>query len=305
MEPRNQVVCTSACGQPRARRILPLRAVALSVLALATASLLATVARPAWSTLAATNDPPSPAASVAPRKGDPAPRPLRQALGRGASRLDVVFGKAENTQAILYMHGLCGNPLAFGSWAEAAAEHGTLIAMRGDIRCKRRPRRFRWSLNWKRHNRRISQAIERVNRLRKQRQERLLRLDHVALIGYSQGARRVEWLAARFPQRFRRVAIIATAKEPTAQRLNGCESVLLMAGALDAKLHIRRAHQNLLKHGLRSAYLELPAARHGSYGPKAKPTMARGLGWLFAKTKGSQPSAKRPPKRAGLSKKMP
>ncbi len=201
----------------------------------------------------------------------------------GDRPVEMVEGPARSPKVIIYMHGVCGDPVAFRSWVSSAVKHATLISLRGDLRCDKRPGRCKWSYRHASHNRRVTAAIKAVNAVRAAAGSTLLSLDEVVLVGYSQGARRAESMAFRFPKRYRRVALIGIATEPLVHKLRASEAVLLMAGERDARQHIRDGRDHLVRAGKRVHYLELPKARHGQYGPDAKATMGRGLDWLFKK----------------------
>ncbi|HHH31040.1 MAG TPA: hypothetical protein ENK57_22215 [Polyangiaceae bacterium] len=195
----------------------------------------------------------------------------------GDAALEVLLGPPSVSQVIVYMHGVCGDPFAFRSWARAARRRATFISLRGDETCEKRPSRRRWSWDLPRLDRRIRDAIAAVGHFR----GRPLDADDVALVGYSQGAHRVEHLAFRFPERYRRVLMIAPANEPNAGRLAKAERVVLMAGGWDAKTHILKGFRDLERRQRAAKYLELPKARHGQYGPEAPRVMDEALGWLL------------------------
>lgn len=204
----------------------------------------------------------------------------------GDRDVEVALGPIDSARVIIYLHGTCGDPYAFQSWIDAAVAHATLISLRGDEACKKNTSRSQWSWDSKKNARRIDVAIAAVQKLRESMVDSVevtpLDKDDVTLIGYSQGAHRAEVLAHRFPKRFKRVALIAMAKQPDAGRLHHTERVLLMAGGWDARTHIYEGYQEMRrtkKDAVR--YLELPKARHGEYGPKAQETMADALDWLF------------------------
>lgn len=216
---------------------------------------------------------------------DKATAPIIAVEVPGDRTIEVVLGPMQTSKVIVYLHGVCGNPLAFETWAAAAREHATFISMRGDRACKKRKGRYEWSYDLAGLNRRIDRAIDAVDKLRSDlvdsTEPAKLDRSQVVLIGYSQGAHRVESMAHRFHERFPRVVIIAPAREPDAAKLNVSERVLLIAGEKDAKKHIRDAHDKLEKAGRPVKYLELPEARHGEYGPQAQEVMAQGLDWLY------------------------
>jgi predicted esterase len=203
----------------------------------------------------------------------------------GDNPIEVVLGAPDVGRAIVYLHGVCGDPFAFESWIEAASAHGTFISLRGDERCDDRPGRFKWSFDYARLDRRIRAALEAADVLRRDMVDSVavkpLDPDDVALVGYSQGAHRVQWMAARYPDRYRRVALIALSTEPSPARLARAEKILIVAGGWDARTHLWEGHNALKKAGKTVLYKELPKARHGEYGPAAQETMAAALDWLF------------------------
>lgn len=204
-------------------------------------------------------------------------QPTTIAVGRDAD-LEVLVGPPSSAQVVVYMHGVCGDPLAFRTWARAARRRATFISLRGDEVCEKRPSRRRWSWNMDRLDRRIRRAIATVGAVRTG-----VPLDtaQIVLVGYSQGAHRVEQLAFRFPERYPRVIMIAPANEPDAGRLAKTERVLLMAGGWDARSHIQKAFRTLQRRSHPSKYLELPKARHGQYGPEAARVMDEAFAWLL------------------------
>jgi len=194
--------------------------------------------------------------------------------------IEVVFGPKQSQRVIVYLHGVCGDPLAFESWVGAAARHATFISLRGDQKCRKRPGRFKWSYNYQRNNKRITAAIEAAAKAR----GAALDTGKVVLMGYSQGAGRTEAMARRFPDRYRRIAIIAIVSEPRVANLRRADAVLLMAGSLDAHKHIQDGANKLARAGKRVRYIELPGARHGEYGDEAPRVMRVALDWLLGAT---------------------
>lgn len=219
-------------------------------------------------------------AAGAGESNDDSEPPIVHLRVKGDRHVEVVLGPDDSANVIVYLHGVCGNPLAFRSWASAASAHATFISMRGDLECEKRKRRFKWSYNFKGLDQRIDRVIDAVEELRDEEAEPLDR-GSVVLVGYSQGAHRVETMAHRYPKRYGRVVIIAPARAPDPFKLRKSERVLLIAGEKDAKKHIREGYEKLKKSGTAVKYLELPGARHGEYGPEAHRVMADGLEWLY------------------------
>jgi predicted esterase len=204
----------------------------------------------------------------------------------GDKPVEVVLGPISSAHVIVYMHGLCGDPFAFSSWAKAVAKHATLISLRGDRRCKKNRSRYKWSYDHKKNDRRISKAIEAVETFRQAMVDsvKVTPLDgsHLTLLGYSQGAARAAQMAYRFPKRYRRVGLIASPAAPNATMLLKSERVLLVAGGWDVRKHIKGGLEKLKRAKIDARYLELPKARHGEYGPEALRVMGDGVAWLLA-----------------------
>lgn len=199
----------------------------------------------------------------------------------GDREIEVLDGPPRSSRVIVYMHGVCGDPLAFRSWSGAASRFATLISLRGDSPCGKRPGRSTWGYDLVGTDKRVTAAIRRANARRRARGETQLDASKVTLVGYSLGARRAEWLAGKFPQRYVRVAMIGSPVKPEFRALSRHARFLVMAGSLDARRHLVEGSQDLARAGLTVRYLELPSARHGEYGPQAYEVMTEGLVWLF------------------------
>jgi predicted esterase len=104
---------------------------------------------------------------------------------------------------LIYLHGYCGDVNAALSFADAASEHGTLIALLGDQPCKDKPGRFKWSRDIRGLDARIRRAIQLVGRA--------LAIDFsrqdITLVGYSQGALRAESLSRYYGKHYPRVLL--------------------------------------------------------------------------------------------------
>lgn len=187
----------------------------------------------------------------------------------------VLVVRGEGSTPIVYLHGLCGDPTAFHAWAEAGRRFGTIVSLVGDKRCKHSTR-TQWTSDIVALDRRVTKALTVV--------EGALDIDleeeRRIVIGYSQGSLRAEALAARFPKRYPRAVLIAGPRAPRDESLRESEAVLLMAGDLDARDHLREAQKKLEKRGTTARYIELPGARHGEYGSDAVATMSTALTWL-------------------------
>jgi len=177
---------------------------------------------------------------------------------------------------IIYLHGRCGDPTAFGAWARVGKRYGTIISFTGDAKCKHGTR-TQWGLDTAGLDRRVTRAIEAVHETLGIEIDPKRRI----VIGYSQGSLRAEALATKYPERYPRAVLIGGPRGPRETSLRDSEAVLIMVGDHDQREHLREAAEKIEKRGGRVRYLELKGARHGEYGSEAGPTMLRGLEWLI------------------------
>lgn len=104
----------------------------------------------------------------------------------------------------------------------------------------------------------------------------------VLLIGYSQGASVAEMLAAREPERFTRLVLIAKPSDPEPWRFRKIKAVVTMAGTRDDQARMQRASRTLGAAGVKARYFPLPGATHGEMGDDPEGTFEAVLDWLHA-----------------------
>ena len=187
----------------------------------------------------------------------------------------VAHGPVGNHRAIVYLHGVCGDVTKYRAWSEAGIRFGTVVAVRGDDKCKE-PGRFKWGDSVPRTDRRIVAALTAVGAVRGG-----LDTESVTLVGYSQGAARAEGLVRAVPSRYRRAVLVAGPLEHEPRSFREATAVAIVAGALDLKTHLQDAAAKAAKAGVRARYFELPGARHGDYGPEGVRVLGDALTWLF------------------------
>ncbi|MDB5214367.1 MAG: uncharacterized protein JWO86_2294, partial [Myxococcaceae bacterium] len=99
----------------------------------------------------------------------------------------------------VFLTGSCTTPLTYlRAFRHAAAEHGGIVALQGDKRCRDGTRR--WSPDTLGTSARIDAALRAIG---------IDGATNVTLVGYSQGAERAEWLAHRFPLEYTRFVLMA------------------------------------------------------------------------------------------------
>ncbi len=239
---------------------------------------------------------PEPSSSPEPDAGSPdaeAPaqneiaQPARAAFETGATVTVTVSGDKEvllvhgapgDRRALIYLHGKCGDVRAFGSWASAASQHGTLVALLGDEPCKGSPRTT-FSRDLALLDRRITSALRAASEARGEP------LDDrsVTLLGYSGGASRAASLAIRYPDRYPRLVLIAAPSAPPAASLRSARAIVFIAGGRDRQEHLRKAADAMAQAGSPATFMLLPGAAHGEYGPDASRVMGEALAWAFTK----------------------
>jgi predicted esterase len=188
----------------------------------------------------------------------------------------VVFAKPSNTQVFVYLHGKCGDPLAFKAFAKIIPAHGTFVAMRGDLKCG--GGQPNWSDDIMYLDQRITKALDVVEAARGEPLDK----DRRFAIGYSAGALRAESLGTRYPDRYPRVILIGGPRAPRQGDLGKSERILLMAGSLDVRKPLKDAAADFTKLGRMARFIEIPGAKHGEYGPQAEDVMTEALDWIAA-----------------------
>lgn len=191
-------------------------------------------------------------------------------------RVLVVHAKPGQQRVLIYLHGVCGNPVAFEPWARSLVPHATLISLVGDRPCPG-GYRHKWSNDVAGLDRRARAAVKAVEAARGEPLEH----DQLAVAGYSQGALRAESLAKRFPDRYPHVVLMAGPLAPSLESVAQASRVVIMAGERDRQKHLRDAADQIADAGKVVRFIELPGAGHGEYGPEAEAVMSDMLGWLF------------------------
>jgi pimeloyl-ACP methyl ester carboxylesterase len=191
----------------------------------------------------------------------------------------VVIG-ANKTRPIIHLHGMCAEARsdleAFGS---TVTEHGTVIALEGDVRCSTSQRGASWSNDVATIDERIDAAIQAVNATR----GTTLDPGEVILVGESMGAARVAALAARFPSKYTRLVLVGSPETPSAKDLRGARGIALLAGEKEPQERMRQGALGLENAGLNARFWEMEGATHGSYGSDGHRAMEEAVAFVAAK----------------------
>jgi pimeloyl-ACP methyl ester carboxylesterase len=206
--------------------------------------------------------------------------------GEGISKVDVpgenrdpfvVDGNPSVRRPIVYLHGMCGDPKDdLEAWGNIAKQHGTIIAVMGDVACPDRPGRLKWSTDAEAIDARVDAAVKSVSSARGLQ----LEPSEVVIIGESMGAARAELLATKFPAKYTRLVLVGSPQTPSPQNLKGAKAVANLAGEKERQSMMRQGTRALENAGTPTRFWELPEATHGNYGPDGERIMNEALGFV-------------------------
>lgn len=182
----------------------------------------------------------------------------------------VVRGGTGTGKAVLF-GGICAQPQGYADAIKiAASRHVQLVALRGDKPCSGEFRGWKFDLDGL--SRRIDRTFQALG---------LGEAKDVLLIGYSQGASVAELLAAREPEKYTRVVLMAKPSKPDPWHFSKAKAVATMAGTKDAQQLMVTGSRSLAAAGVRSRYFPLPGAAHGYMGDDPEGTFEQVFAWLY------------------------
>lgn len=178
-------------------------------------------------------------------------------------------GNPSHFARYVFLGGRCCHPEGFiMSFAHAAANHGDLVGVQGDVPCGGAFRR--WSYDLPSTEKRIDAALAAAG----------IDSHDVTLIGYSQGAEIAERLAALYPDEFPRVILMSSPIIPSPERLRRIDGAVLMAGTRESQSNMRAGLKALAHARIRSVFQPIPNAAHGQIGSTPDDTMEGAFEWL-------------------------
>lgn len=209
--------------------------------------------------------------------------------GDGISKIDVpgeardpyvVDGNPSVRRPIVYLHGMCGDPKEdLDAWGNIAKQHGTIIAVMGDVPCPDKPGRLKWSTDASAIDARIDTVVKAVSEARGLR----LEPEEIVVIGESMGAARAELLATKFPDKYTRLVLVGSPQTPSPQNLKGVKAVANLAGEKERQSMMKEGTRALESAGTPTRFWELPEATHGNYGPDGERIMNEALGFVASR----------------------
>jgi pimeloyl-ACP methyl ester carboxylesterase len=201
----------------------------------------------------------------------PTPQPIRvdEVTIPGDLPVFALRGNPSHFERYVFLGGRCMHPEGFiMSFAHAAANHGDLVTLQGDVPCGGPFRR--WSYDFPSVEKRIDAALTASG----------IESRDVTLIGYSQGAEIAERLAAMYPDKFTRVILMSSPIVPSPERLRRIDGAVLMAGTRESQSNMRAGLQALARAKIRSVFQPIPNAQHGQIGSTPDDTMEGAFEWL-------------------------
>jgi pimeloyl-ACP methyl ester carboxylesterase len=159
---------------------------------------------------------------------------------------------------IVFLPGMCSNAAGYlWTFPEAARAAGGVLAIDGDEPCPGVKNFYTFSWDAEKQHRRIEAALARAGTANDA---------PITLIGYSQGAVFAEKLAAKYPERFRKIVLIGAPLDPVASHFAASEAFVTMSCALDVRARMKKAAQGVAARGVPATYVEMPGCAHGAVG---------------------------------------
>jgi pimeloyl-ACP methyl ester carboxylesterase len=192
----------------------------------------------------------------------------------------VVDGNPGVRRPIVYLHGMCADPRDdLEAWGGIAKDHGTIVALVGDVPCKDRPGRTQWTTDPAALDERVEAAIRAVSTASGAK----LEPGELLVIGESMGAARAELLASKFRDRYTRLVLVGSPQVPSPRNLSAVKAVANLAGEKETQEKMKAGTRALEGAGTPARFWELPGATHGQYGPEGERIMSEAVGFVAAR----------------------
>lgn len=210
---------------------------------------------------------------TAPPQPAPGPATVEQIEVPGHLPVSIARSRSGAPPRIVFFPGICSNAYAYlVGFPEAARAHGGAIAIDGDRPCGATPG-FRSITSDPTHEEpRIDAALRAAGVESPETAD-------IVFVGYSLGATLIENLVRKSPERYRRVVLIGSPRDPRLDRLKGARAVATMSCSLDVPGRMKGATRMLENAGVASRYFEMPGCTHGNLAD-AERVMGEAFEWL-------------------------
>ena len=206
------------------------------------------------------------------------PPTVERLLVPGDLVASVIRGTTKKPPLTVFIAGLCSNAEAYlYTFPQAAQKQGGVVAIEGDQLCgpgvDPRYRTYSWDAT-KQHARiEAAMAAAGVTEIPK---------EGLTLVGYSQGAAIAEQLAAKYPQRYARIVLIASPSDPVPRDFAKSRALVTMACSRDASLsRMKSTATATTKIGTPATYFQMPDCIHGQVAD-GENIFGKSFDWLSA-----------------------
>ena len=176
---------------------------------------------------------------------------------------------------IVFLPGICSNAGAYlMGFPETARAHGGVVAVDGDKPCGHSTDFHSISSDAEHEEPRIRAALSAAGWGETEPTD-------IVLVGYSLGATLIENLVQKHPDRYSKVVLIGSPRDPRLDRLKSAKRVATMSCSLDVPARMKGAAKTLAPAGVSVAYFEMPGCTHGNLA-EGERVMAEALDWVLA-----------------------
>jgi pimeloyl-ACP methyl ester carboxylesterase len=172
-----------------------------------------------------------------------------------------------------FLAGICSNAYAYLlGFPEAARSAGGVVSIDGDLPCPGAPGFRSLSGDPEKQHKRIESALAAAG-------THTIPAGGLTVVGSSLGASILQALAAKYPERYPRVAIIASPKDPIANKFASTRAVVTMSCSRDVPFRMKAAAKQIQAIGVPATYVEMPGCTHGNLAD-AEVKFAQVFRWL-------------------------
>jgi hypothetical protein len=185
----------------------------------------------------------------------------------------VVRGAHGESPRAFFLAGICSNAYAYLlGFPEAARSAGGVVTIDGDLPCPGAPGFRSLSGDPEKQHKRIEAALAAAGTTP-------FPPEGLTIVGSSLGASILERLSAKYPERYPRVAIIASPRDPVAGKYASTRAVVTMSCSRDVPFRMKSAASRIQALGVPALYVEMPGCTHGNLAD-AEAKFSEVFGWL-------------------------
>lgn len=183
------------------------------------------------------------------------------------------LGAKRGGVTMVFFHGMCTKPLDYlPSFQAAASSRGGLLALQGEKECPEGEGQRSFVMKFDDTDARIERGFSAAG---------MEDGKAIVAIGYSQGVTVAAGLAAKYPEKYRRLILMAGPEVVNAPVLTRLEGAVTMAGTKDpyATEKMNESAAALTRVGVPAVFMEIPNGIHGDL-PEGDRMLTDALDWL-------------------------